>query len=79
MPQAAVDPVVLAASIVVRLQTIVAREIAPGDPAVLTVGSIQELNSALADLIRRGALVASVVPEHSVLERQFREAVGDPQ
>ena len=41
MPQAAVDPVVLAASIVVRLQTIVAREIAPGDPAVLTVGSIQ--------------------------------------
>jgi hypothetical protein len=43
------------------------------------VGSIQELNSALADLIRRGALVASVVPEHSVLERQFREAVGDPQ
>jgi ABC-2 type transport system ATP-binding protein len=45
----------------------------------VTVGSIQELNSALADLIRRGALVASVVPERSVLERQFREAVGDPQ
>jgi hippurate hydrolase len=41
MPQASVDPVVLAASIVVRLQTVVAREIAPGDPAVLTVGSIQ--------------------------------------
>ena len=41
MPQAAVDPVVLAASIVLRLQTIVAREIAPGEPAVLTVGSVQ--------------------------------------
>jgi hippurate hydrolase len=41
MPQAAVDPVVLAAMIVVRLQTIVSREIAPTDPAVLTVGSIQ--------------------------------------
>ena len=41
MPQAAVDPVVLAAMIVVRLQTVVAREIRPGDPAVLTVGSIQ--------------------------------------
>ncbi len=40
MPQAAVDPVVLAASIVVRLQSIVAREIRPGEPAVLTVGSI---------------------------------------
>ena len=41
MPQAAVDPVVLAASIVLRLQTIVSRELAPGDPAVLTVGSVQ--------------------------------------
>jgi hippurate hydrolase len=41
MPQAAVDPVVLAAMIVVRLQTIIAREVTPGEPAVLTVGSIQ--------------------------------------
>jgi hippurate hydrolase len=41
MPQAAVDPVVLAAMIVVRLQTIVAREVQPGEPAVLTVGSVQ--------------------------------------
>ena len=40
MPQAAVDPVVLAATIVLRLQTIVAREIAPSEPAVLTVGSL---------------------------------------
>lgn len=41
MPQATVDPVVLASMIVVRLQTIVSREIAPTEPAVLTVGSIQ--------------------------------------
>src|SRR4051794_10171137 len=41
MPQAAVDPVVLAAMIVVRLQTVVAREVRPTDTAVLTVGSIQ--------------------------------------
>jgi amidohydrolase len=41
MPQAAVDPVVLAAAIVLRLQTIVAREVRPGEPAVLTVGSLQ--------------------------------------
>jgi len=34
----------------------------------VTVRSIQELNAALADLISRGALVASVVPERSVLE-----------
>jgi hippurate hydrolase len=41
MPQASVDPVVLAAMIVVRLQTVISRETQPGDPAVLTVGSVQ--------------------------------------
>jgi ABC-2 type transport system ATP-binding protein len=45
----------------------------------VTVQSIQELNAALADLIGRGALVASVVPHRSVLEQQFREAVGESQ
>ncbi len=45
----------------------------------VTVHSIQELNSALADLIMKGALIASVVPQRSVLEQQFREAVGESQ
>ena len=40
MPHATVDPIVLAAAIVLRLQTIVSREIEAGEPAVLTVGSI---------------------------------------
>ena len=40
MPQTTVDPVVLAASIVLRLQTVVAREIDPAETAVLTVGSV---------------------------------------
>jgi hippurate hydrolase len=40
MPHLGVDPVVLAASIVVRLQTIVSREVRPGEFAVVTVGSI---------------------------------------
>ncbi len=39
-PQLAVDPVVIAARTVVTLQTIVAREVNPLDPAVITVGSI---------------------------------------
>jgi ABC-type multidrug transport system ATPase subunit len=43
----------------------------------VTVRSIEELNTSLADLIGRGALIASVVPERSVLEQQFREAVGE--
>ncbi len=41
MPQASIDPVVMAAATVLRLQTIVSREIAPTDAAVVTVGSLQ--------------------------------------
>ena len=41
MPQASIDPVVMAAATVLRLQTIVSREVAPTDAVVLTVGSLQ--------------------------------------
>lgn len=41
MPHLSVDPVVLASTIVIRLQTVVFREIPPSSFAVLTVGSIQ--------------------------------------
>jgi hippurate hydrolase len=41
MPHNAVDPIVLAATLVLDLQTIVSREVKPIDPAVVTVGSIQ--------------------------------------
>jgi len=41
MPQASIDPVIMAASTVLRLQTIVSRELAPTDAAVVTVGSLQ--------------------------------------
>src|SRR4029079_11420700 len=40
MPQTTIDPIVLAARIVLDLQTIVSREMNPLDPAVVTVGSI---------------------------------------
>ncbi|MEU6709320.1 amidohydrolase [Streptomyces wuyuanensis] len=39
-PQLAVDPVVTAAAVVMRLQTVVSRETAPGERVVLTVGSL---------------------------------------
>jgi hippurate hydrolase len=39
MPNLGVDPIVLGAAIVTRLQTIVAREVAPRETAVVTVGS----------------------------------------
>jgi amidohydrolase len=40
VPHKAKDPVVLAAQLVLALQTIVSREISPFEPAVVTVGSI---------------------------------------
>ncbi|WP_442921878.1 amidohydrolase [Microbacterium sp. CH12i] len=60
MPQNTVDPVVLAALIVVRLQTIVSREVAPTDPAVLTVGSI------------RAGAKSNIIPDDAVLELNLR-------
>ncbi|UOQ90882.1 amidohydrolase [Agromyces endophyticus] len=39
-PEAGVDPVLLAAAITVRLQGVVAREVAPTDAAVVTVGQL---------------------------------------
>jgi hippurate hydrolase len=60
MPQAAVDPVVLAAMIVVRLQTVVSREVAPAETAVLTVGSLQ------------AGTKSNVIPEHATLQLNVR-------
>src|ERR1700741_221946 len=41
MPQASIDPVVMAAATVLRLQTIVSREVAAAEAAVVTVGVLQ--------------------------------------
>lgn len=40
-PQTSIDPVIMAAATTMRLQTIVSREIAPIENAVLTVGALQ--------------------------------------
>ena len=41
MPQASIDPVIMAASTVMRLQTIVSREVAAAEAAVVTIGALQ--------------------------------------
>jgi amidohydrolase len=41
MPQSSIDPVVMAAATVMRLQTIVSREVAAAEAAVVTIGSLQ--------------------------------------
>jgi amidohydrolase len=60
MPQLSIDPVVLAAMIVVRLQAIVAREVAPGEFAVLTVGKLA------------AGTKSNIIPDRAVIELNIR-------
>jgi len=52
-----------------------AREVGQGEHQLDGL-TLDELNAGLAALLARGALVAMVYPVHSMLEQQFREAVG---
>jgi hippurate hydrolase len=59
-PHTTKDPIVLAAQIVVALQTIVSREVKPGDTAVVTVGTIH------------GGLKRNIISEEVKLELTLR-------
>jgi len=66
MPQAAIDPVVMAAATVLRLQTIVSRELAATEAAVVTIGSLQ------------AGTKENVIPDEAVIKlnvRTFDEGV----
>lgn len=60
MPHLSVDPVVLASAIVTRIQTLVAREIAPGDLGVVTIGSLHAGTSA------------NIIPDRATMQLNFR-------
>lgn len=64
-PESTVDPIVIAARVILTLQTIVSREIKPGDPAVITVGYIQggTKNNIIPDEVHLGLTVRSYTPE----------------
>jgi len=59
-PEATVDPIVIAARLVLALQTIVSRETSPFDPAVITVGSIH------------GGTKNNIIPDEVVLQLTVR-------
>ena len=68
MPNLGVDPVVLAAAIVTRVQTIVSREVAPTETAVVTVGSLH------------AGTKSNIIPDSAVLQvntRAYSAQVGD--
>jgi amidohydrolase len=66
MPQKSIDPVVMAASAVMRLQTVVSREVAMTDAAVVTVGTLH------------AGMNENVIPDRALLRlnvRTFKEQV----
>jgi amidohydrolase len=66
MPEASIDPVVMGAATVLRLQTIVSREIAASEAAVVTVGSLQ------------AGTKENVIPDEAIIKlnvRTFDEGV----
>ena len=64
-PHMTKDPVVLASEIVLALQSIVSREVRPGDPAVVTVGMIHGGNkpNVIPDSVEMRLTVRSYVQE----------------
>jgi amidohydrolase len=60
MPHRSIDPVVLAANVVLRLQNIVSREIDPAEMAVVTVGSVQ------------AGSTENIIADHAVLKVNTR-------
>ena len=80
-PQTTIDPVVIAARIIVGLQTIVSRETNPLDPAVITVGSIHggSASNIIPDQVKLQITVRSLAPEvhKRLLAAIAREAKGE--
>jgi hippurate hydrolase len=64
-PHTAIDPIVIAARLILALQTIVSREVKPGEMAVVTVGYIQAgtKNNIIPDQAELGLTVRTRTPE----------------
>ena len=64
-PQTAIDPIVIAARTILALQTIVSREVKPGEMAVITVGYIQAgtKNNIIPDQAEMGLTVRTYKAE----------------
>jgi len=80
-PQNAIDPVVIAARIVLGLQTIVSRENDANDPAVITVGSIHggSASNIIPDQVKLQITVRSLDPavQKRLLAAIARQAKGE--
>ena len=76
MPHLTVDPIVVAAEIITALQTLVAREVSPFHPAVVTFGSIHgggAFNVIADDVELHGTLRAYADEDRELLRRRIGE------
>lgn len=88
-PHSTVDPIVLAARTILALQTIVSREVTPGEVAVVTVGYVHAgtKNNIIPDHAELGLTVRSYKPEVrkqvlaaiSRIAKSEAEAAGAPR
>jgi hippurate hydrolase len=88
-PHMTIDPIVIAARLVVDLQTIVSREMKPIEPAVVTVGSIHggTKHNIISDECRLQLTVRSFTPDvrrwiHDAIRRKAKaaaDASGAPE
>jgi hippurate hydrolase len=78
-PHTVIDPIVVAAEVVLALQTIVARSVGPTDPAVVSCTEITTdgaRNAIPGEVVIRGD-TRSFTPEvQALLERRMRQLVG---
>ncbi|HEX6123283.1 MAG TPA: amidohydrolase [Ktedonobacterales bacterium] len=80
MPHLSVDPIVVAAQIVVALQTLISREISPFHPAVLTFGTIAggtAFNIIADEVELRGTLRAYDAADREYLRRRVEEVARE--
>jgi hippurate hydrolase len=73
-PHTAIDPIVIAARLVLDLQTVVSREMKPTEPAVITAGSIHggTKHNIISDECRLQLTVRSYSPE---VRKKLEEAI----
>ena len=76
-PEASVDPVLMAANVVTRLQGIVAREVPPAETAVVTVGRLQAgtKENIIPDTAELGINIRSYTPRTRELVRSAVERI----
>ena len=77
-PHTTIDPIVIASNVVMALQTIVSREIAPVNPSVITVGSINggTAQNVIPEEVEITGIIRTLTKEdREYVVRRFKELV----